>query len=77
MSLPEAKSGNPPAAMGRLGFLQRLALVAGALGLGILAWPRLARPGVAGPDPAGAGPAPRPAALPAIHPPTHSVKRRG
>ena len=70
--MPEAKPGKPPAPMGRIGFLQRLAMAAGALGLGVLAWPRLSGTG-AGPADA----APRPARTPTRPPPTHSVKRRG
>lgn len=72
--MPEAKPGKPPAALSRLGFLQRLAVAAGALGLGLLSWPRLPRPtaGSEGPEPS-----PRPPATPSLTPPAQSVKRRG
>lgn len=70
--MPDTRPGTSPAAIGRLGFLRRLALAAGALGLGLLPRLRLPRPGTGD-----AGPASRPAATPALTPPTHSVKRRG
>jgi hypothetical protein len=60
--------------MSRAGFLRHLALLAGALGFAGLALPALfRRTGV----PAGPDPDSRPAAPPAITPPTRSVKRRG
>lgn len=68
--MPDTRPGKPPATIGRLGFLQRLAMFAGALGLGL--WPRWPRPGSDAP-----GTAPHRAATPALTPPTHSVKRRG
>jgi len=62
------------AAMSRAGFLKKLALLAGAFGLAGSALSALSLPG-GGPSRPDSGP--RPAAPPAIHPPTRSVKRRG
>lgn len=70
--MPDTRPGKPPATISRLGFLRRLAMVAGALGLGLRPWPGWPRPGADAP-----GPAPRPSATPALTPPSHSVKRRG
>jgi hypothetical protein len=72
MSQRDTRPGTPPPAMGRLGFLRRLAMAAGALALGIL--PRAGRLRPAADD---SGAAPRAAAAPALTPPAHSVKRRG
>jgi hypothetical protein len=57
--------------MGRLGFLRRLAMAAGALALGLLPRTGRLRPAA---DDSGAA---RAAAAPALTPPAHSVKRRG
>jgi len=70
----ERKPGNTAGAMSRARFLGGLALLAGALGLTGVDLPALVRR--AGP-PVDPDPASRPAAPPAITPPTRSVKRRG